>query len=184
MKRILGYFLRGLVLTVPLVVTVWVCYAVFTRVDGWLGISIPGVGFLSTIVLITLVGALGSSILTSSAVRVLEDVLNRLPFVRLLYTATKDLLSAFVGEKKRFAKAVLVSLTDGDGPRMLGFITQPSMNQIGLDAYVAVYCPHSYNFSGQLVVVPASRITPLDTDSAEFMAFVVSGGVTDMPVLR
>ena len=184
MKRILGFFLRGLVLTVPLVVTVWVCYAVFTRVDGWLGISIPGVGFVSTIVLITLVGALGSSILTSSAVRLLEDVLNRLPFVRLLYTATKDLLSAFVGEKKRFGKPVLLSVTADGGTRILGFITQQSMARLGLDLHVAVYCPHSYNFSGQLVMVLADRVTPLDTDSAEFMAFVVSGGVTDMPVLR
>ena len=181
MKRLLGYFLRGLVLTVPLVVTVWVSFTVFTQVDGWLGISIPGVGFVTTIALITLIGALGSSILTRGAVSLLEDVLNKLPFVRLLYTATKDLLSAFVGEKKRFDKPVLVSLSEGDGPRMLGFITQPSLTRLGLDAHVAVYCPHSYNFSGQMLLVPARCVTPLAVDSAEFMAFVVSGGVTDFP---
>ncbi len=181
MKRILGYFLRGLVLIVPIVVTVWVSYTVFTQVDGWLGISIPGVGFVTTIALITLVGALGSSILTSSAVRLLEDVLNRLPFVRLLYTATKDLLSAFVGEKKRFDKPVLLAVGADGGTHMLGFITQLSMARMGLDSHVAVYCPHSYNFSGQLVVVPVDRVTRLSTDSAEFMAFVVSGGVTDFP---
>lgn len=183
MKRLLGYFLRGLVLTVPLVVTVWVSFTVFTKVDGWLGISIPGVGFVTTIALITLVGALGSSILTRGAVSMLEDVLNKLPFVRLLYTATKDLLSAFVGEKKRFDKPVLVALGEGDSPRMLGFITQPALARLGLDAHVAVYCPHSYNFSGQLLLIHAHRVTPLTADSAEFMAFVVSGGVTDLPKL-
>ncbi len=184
MKRILGYFLRGLVLTVPLVVTVWVCYAVFTKVDGWLGISIPGLGFVTTLTLITLVGALGSSILTSSAVRILEELLNRLPFVRLLYTSTKDLMSAFVGEKKRFGQTVLVDLGLGNEVKVLGFLTQSSADRLGIDASVVVYVPHSYAWSGQLLVVPSARVTPIAADSAEFMAFVVSGGVTDFPMLR
>jgi uncharacterized membrane protein len=184
MKRILGYFLRGLVLTVPLVVTVWVCYSVFVKVDGWLGISIPGVGFLTTLLLITFVGAIGSSLLTRSAVSALEDLLNRLPFVRLLYTSTKDLLSAFVGEKKRFGQPVLVSLGGGTNLKVLGFLTQASAERLGIDASVVVYAPHSYAWSGQLLVVPSSQVTLLQTDSAEFLAFTVSGGVTDFPVLR
>lgn len=184
MKRILGYFLRGLMLTVPLVVTVWVCYAVFMKVDGWLGISIPGIGFVTTLTLITLVGALGSSILTSSAVSLLEDVLNRLPFVRLLYTATKDLLSAFVGEKRRFDKPVLVTLGVGGEVKVLGFLTQPTAERLGADASVVVYVPHSYAWSGQLLVVPSTCVSRLVADSAEFMAFVVSGGVTELPVVK
>jgi uncharacterized membrane protein len=184
MKRLLGYFLRGLVLTVPLVVTAWVCFAVFTKVDGWLGISTPGVGFVTTLTLITLVGALGSSILTSSAVRLLEDMLNRLPFVRLLYTSTKDLMSAFVGEKKRFGQTVLVDLGLGNEVKVLGFLTQSSAERLGIDASVVVYVPHSYAWSGQLLVLPSARVTPIAADSAEFMAFVVSGGVTDFPIAR
>lgn len=184
MKRILGYFLRGLMLTVPLVVTVWVCYAVFMKVDGWLGISIPGLGFVTTLTLITLVGALGSSILTASAVNLLEEVLNKLPFVRLLYTSTKDLLSAFVGEKRRFDKPVLVTLGADGSVKVLGFLTQSSAERLGVDASVVVYVPHSYAWSGQLLLVPSGRVERLATDSAEFMAFVVSGGVTDFPVLR
>ena len=184
MKRIFGYFLRGLMLTVPLVVTVWVCYGIFTRVDGWLGISIPGIGFVTTLVLITLVGALGSSILTASAVTLQEELLNKLPFVRLLYTSTKDLLSAFVGEKKRFDKPVLVTLGMDGSVKVLGFLTQSSAERLGVDSSVVVYVPHSYAWSGQLMIVPSARVSMLSTDSAEFMAFVVSGGVTDFPVLR
>lgn len=183
MKRLLGYFLRGLVLTVPLVVTVWVCYSVFRKVDGWLGIATPGVGFLSTLVLITAVGVLGSSLLTRSAVAVLEDMLTRLPFVRLLYTSTKDLLSAFVGEKKRFTQPVLVTLSVDAQIKLLGFLTQASADRLGVDGSVVVYVPHSYAWSGQLLVVPSSRVTMLTTDSAEFMAFAVSGGVTDFPAI-
>jgi uncharacterized membrane protein len=183
MKRLLGYFLRGLVLTVPLFVTVWVCYSVFRRVDGWLGIAVPGVGFVTTLVLITLIGALGSSLLTRSAVAALEDLLNRLPFVRLLYTSTKDLLSAFVGEKKRFGQPVLVDLGLGSEVKVLAFLTQRSAERLGIDASVVVYVPHSYAWSGQMLVLPSARVKLLTTDSAEFMAFVVSGGVTDFPKL-
>ncbi len=181
MKRLLGYFLRGLVLTVPLVVTVWVCYGVFVKVDGWLGLSIPGAGFVTTLALITMIGLLGSSLLTRHAVSVFEDQLSRLPFVRLLYTSTKDLMGAFVGEKKGFSQPVLVTLGMDSQVKLLGFLTQPSAQRLGVDASVVVYVPHSYAWSGQMLVVPADRVKLLTSDSAEFMAFAVSGGVMDFP---
>ncbi|MES2522049.1 MAG: DUF502 domain-containing protein [Gemmatimonadota bacterium] len=185
MGRLLGYFARGLVLLVPLAVTVWVCWQVFTNVDSWIpivigGKPIPGVGFVATIVLITLVGFLGSSLLTRSVVSALEGLMSRLPFVRLLYGSTRDLLNAFVGEKRRFDKPVLMSISSTSPLRMVGFVTQESLEHLGLNAYVSVYCPHSYNFSGQLYVVPALQVTPLDVASADAMAFVVSGGVSGL----
>src|SRR5512140_689411 len=163
MKRLLGYFFRGLVLTVPLAVTVWVCYRVFVKVDGWLGISIPGVGFVTTIALITLVGFFGSSIVTRSAVSMVEDLLARLPFVRLLYTSTKDVLGAFVGEKKRFSQPALVELGLGNEVQVLGFLTQASAERLGIDASVVVYVPHSYAWSGQMLVLPSARVRLLRT---------------------
>lgn len=177
MRRLLGYFARGLVLLAPLAVTGWICWIVFTNVDGWLGLPIPGAGFVATLALITLFGFLGSNLLTRSAVGALEGLLGRLPFVRLLYGSTKDLLNAFVGEKRRFDKPVLVSLVPDGSVRLMGFLTQESLHHLGLNNEVAVYCPHSYNFSGQLYVVSVSQIQPLDVTSADAMAFVVSGGV-------
>jgi uncharacterized membrane protein len=179
MGKLLGYFARGLVLLAPLVVTVWVCWVVFTQVDGWLGLPIPGAGFVATLLLITVVGFLGSSLLTRSAVGLLERVMSRLPFVRLLYGSTKDLLNAFVGEKRRFDKPVIFTMFP-DGTKLVGFVTQESLHHLGLADHVAVYCPHSYNFSGQLYVVPAALVTPLDVASPDAMAFVVSGGVTGL----
>ena len=181
MRRLLGYFARGLVLLAPLAVTVWVCWIVFRSVDGWLGLPIPGAGFVATLVLITLFGFLGSSLLTRSAVGALEGVMARLPFVRLLYGSTKDLLNAFVGEKRRFDKPVIVNVTTDGTVRLMGFVTQESLAHLGLDQQVAVYCPHSYNFSGQLYVVHTSQVQPLDVASADAMAFVVSGGVAGLP---
>lgn len=181
MRNLAGYFLRGLVLTVPLAVTIAVCWVVLTTIDGWLGIPIPGLGLLITLGAITIVGFLGSNILWNAMVERLEGLLDRLPFVRILYNATKDLLDAFVGEKRRFDRPVLVALSADGAVRTFGFITQQSLEKLGLATDVAVYFPQSYNFAGQLVVVPASRVTAVDAPSSDVLAFIVSGGVTDVP---
>jgi len=179
MKRLLGYFLRGLVVLAPLAVTIYVCVVVFRTIDGWLGLPYPGAGFVATVALVTLVGFLASSLFAQALAGLLalvERALTRLPFVRLLYTSTKDLLNAFVGEKRRFDRPV--ALTLGGEVRALGFVTSPDLAKLGLPGMVAVYLPQSYNFAGNLVVVPASHVAPIDADSADVMAFVVSGGVT------
>lgn len=180
MGRLLGYFARGLVLVAPLVVTFWVCWLLFTNIDGWLGLPIPGAGFVATIVLITTVGLIGSSLLSRSAVGLFEGLLSRLPFVRLLYSSTKELLNAFVGEKRRFDKPVLVAMDAAGAIRLVGFVTQNSLDHLGLPGDVAVYSPHSYAWAGQLLIVPASRVSPLDAASADTMAFIVSGGVSGL----
>jgi uncharacterized membrane protein len=184
MRRLLNYFLRGLVLVAPLAITLYVCWVVFVRIDGWLGLSIPGLGFALTVVLITLVGFLGSNLITRGMVAIVDETLGRLPFVRLLYTSTKDLLNAFVGEKRRFDKPVLVRISTAPEARLVGFVTQDSLDRLGLPGYASVYFPQSYNFAGNLVVVPSSQLEPLGAASADVMAFIVSGGVTGVPAVR
>ena len=184
MRRLLTYFLRGLVLVAPLAITLYVCWVVFVRIDGWLGLPVPGLGFVLTIVLITLIGFLGSNLITRGMLAIIDQVVGRLPFVRLLYTSTKDLLNAFVGEKRRFDKPVLVRLSMQSEARMVGFVTQESLDRLGLPGYSSVYFPQSYNFAGNLVVFPSSQVEPLDAPSADVMAFIVSGGVTGVPATR
>lgn len=181
MRRLANLFLRGLLVTAPVALTLYICWAVFIRVDRWLGLPIPGAGFVVTLALITLVGALASNLITRGAVGLVDRLLNRLPFVRLLYSSSKDLLGAFVGEKRRFNRAVSVALLPGSDVRAFGFITADSLARLGLDDHVAVYLPQSYNFAGQLVAVPRAQVTPLALDSADVMAFVVSGGVSALP---
>lgn len=184
MKQLAGYFLRGLVLTIPLAVTVVVCVVILRTIDGWLGLPVPGAGFVITVAGITLIGFLGSTFLWNSVIETLEGALDRLPFVRLLYNSTKDLLNAFVGEKRRFDSPVMVALSADGAVRTFGFITQQSLEALGLAEDVAVYFPQSYNFAGQLVVVPSSRVTRLDAISSDVLAFIVSGGVTDVPAAK
>jgi|GEM_PF-89958 len=178
MRLLLKYFLRGLIVIAPVAVTVYVCWIVFQRVDSWLGLPIPGAGFVLTLLIITLVGALASNLVTRGLVSSLEGAMERLPFVRLLYTSTRDLLNAFVGEKRRFDKPVVVTLTPDGSVKMLGFVTTDALDRLGLPGHVAVYLPQSYAFAGNLLVVPVSRVLALPADSAETMAFIVSGGVT------
>jgi uncharacterized membrane protein len=178
MKRLAKYFLRGLVLIAPVVITVYVCVWIFRSIDGLVGLPIPGLGFLVMLAVITLVGFLASTLLAISLVSLLERVMTRLPFIRLLYTSTKDLLDAFVGEKRRFDTPVMVAVTPDGGPKALGFVTMRGLDHLGIDEHVAVYFPQSYNFAGNLLLVPSERVTPLAADSTAVMAFIVSGGVT------
>ena len=182
MSRFLNYFLKGVVLVAPLAFTIYVCVRLFTTIDGWLGIPIPGVGFVVTVALITLFGFFASNLLTRGVLGALERLLQRLPFVRLLYSSTRDLLNAFVGEQRRFDKPVIVAPYPGGVARAIGFVTQESLAAIGLAGHVTVYLPQSYNFAGALLIFPTSAVTPLQADSADVMAFIVSGGVTALPV--
>ncbi len=179
MRKLIAYFLRGLVITAPVAVTLWVCWTLFQRIDGLLDLPIPGAGFLVTLVAITLVGAVGSSLVTAGLVSVIESSIEKLPFVRLVYSSTRDLLNAFVGEKRRFDIPVTVTLVPGSGVKMIGFVTRESLDIFGLPGYVAVYVPQAYAFAGHLLLVPALQVEPLRGESADLMAFVVSGGVAD-----
>lgn len=180
MTRLLNYFLRGLVVVVPLALTIYVCAVIFTTIDSWLGLPIRGVGFLITIVLIVVVGALASSFITRSLIAALDNLLERLPFVRLLYSSAKDMLNAFVGEKRRFDKPVLVAVSNDRAVKVLAFLTSDSLSSLGLADQVTVYMPQSYGFAGHILVVPADRVERIDADAAEVMAFIISGGVTQV----
>lgn len=181
MKRLLNYFVQGLLLLAPLAITLYVCWITFVTIDGWLGLPVRGAGFLVTIVLITLFGFLAGGFLTRRFWSLLERIMQRLPLIRLLYSSTKDLLNAFVGDKRRFDKPVLVELMPGTNAQAFGFVTQESLEHLGLPGHLAVYFPQSYNFAGSLVVFPASQVRRLTAESSAVMAFIVSGGVTNVP---
>lgn len=184
MRRLLKWFVQGVLLTVPTVVTGYIFYVAFRRLDSWMGLPWPGAGFALTIGLVTAIGFLGTNLLTRTLMTGFEGLLGRLPLVRLVYTATKDMLNAFVGEKRRFDKAVLVSLSPDGAIRAFGFVTQESLETLGLRESVVVYIPQAYALAGHTIIVPSARVTRLGGDSSDVMAFVVSGGVTDVPHLR
>jgi len=144
--------------------------------------SIPGVGLLIILTAITFVGYLGSTFIFRPVFDLFERLLNHLPFVRLIYSSLKDLISAFVGDKKKFNYPVLVTINKHSDLKKLGFITHDDLSELQLPGNVAVYLPHSYNISGDLYIVPKESVTFVEAPSAEVMKFIMSGGVTGLPV--
>ncbi len=178
MKKLTRYFFEGLLFLVPLVVTVYVLWIVFVKIDGLFRFSTPGLGFLVTLSTVTVVGFIASNFFTRWIVLVVDNLLSRVPLVKMIYSALKDLVAAFVGDKKSFQQPVTVELMPGSNLQVIGFITQNSLEQFDMINHVAVYLPQSYNFAGNLIVVPRQQVTPLSADSGQVMAFIVSGGVT------
>ena len=118
----------------------------------------------------------------SSSMLTLDKIISQAPLVKIIYTSIKDFMSAFVGKDKKFTEPVLVKVNMDSDLEKMGFVTQRDLTSLGIDAdKVAVYLPHSYNFSGNLFIVPAANVKPLNANSAEVMKFIVSAGVTAIP---
>ncbi len=198
-KKLLQLFLQGLIVLAPIGITLWVVIGLFRWVDGFLpnlvnslfpnllekdsegNVSrMPGLGFIVVVSLVLFVGWVSSIFVVGRLVAVLDTVLERTPGIKFIYSSVKDFLEAFAGNKKKFDKPVLVNVDASDVWR-IGFITQQSAREFGMDTHVTVYVPHSYAISGITYIVPMSHIRPLNNISAsDAMKYAVSGGVTDV----
>lgn len=176
MKHFSRYFFSGLLFLGPVVLTFYIVSYIFLRIDRLFPFDIPGAGFITTLALIVLVGFLSSHFLTRRLMIWADGIFARLPLVKMIYTSIKDLIDAFVGDKKRFNRPVSVLLENG--VRFIGFITREEMDAFGIEDSVAVYLPQSYNFAGNLLIVERSRVTPIPAESSDVMTFLVSGGLS------
>jgi uncharacterized membrane protein len=177
MTSLIRNFLRGCLVVVPAAVTIYVVYAILVAVDGVLALPIPGLGFVLTLTGITLVGALASNVVVRRVFEGADALLIRVPLVKLVYTSLRDLVNAFVGDKKRFQHPVVITL-DGDA-MAFGFITRDDLIDLGLPGHVAVYMPQAYALAGLLIAFPRERVRPVAMEPARFMALIVSGGVAN-----
>ena len=178
MKKLIGYFLQGLLYLVPIAATIYVVVEAVVLVDGLIPIDFPGVGLLIILVVVTATGFLGGTLIVRRILR-LEKILDKVPLLKIIYTSVKDLLSAFVGKKKRFTEPVLVKM-EGEVER-IGFVTQKELTHLGISAdKIGVYIPFSYAVTGNLIIVPKGNITPINGSSADIMKFIISGGVTEI----
>jgi len=188
-KRIINYFLQGLLYLAPLTITLWVIYRIFFIIDSLLtgyikdliGINIPGLGFIILLITISLVGFLGSTFIFRPVINYLDSLLTKTPLIKIVYTSVKDLVSAFVGQKKKFTEPVLIRMSQEWEVERIGFITNHDLSIIGeTNKKVAVYLPHAYTWSGNIYVVPAENVKKIDAPAMEVMKFVVSAGVTNI----
>jgi len=187
-RKLFNYFLQGLLFAAPIGLTAVIVYQVFKFSDGilrplieeFIHVKIPGLGLVIMVILITFLGYAGKSVIAQPFKVILERFLKRVPILQMVYSSIRDFMEAFVGKEKKFNQPVLVKVNTISNLEKLGFITETDLSDIGVKDKVAVYFPHSYNFSGELFIVPIDQITPLDVNPGELMKFIVSGGVTKM----
>lgn len=184
MHPLLRAFLRGLLIVLPAAVTLWLVWTVFVWIDqlfhleDLFGRKVPGLGLALALLGIAGLGSLASNVLARYFLEGFDHLLKRTPLVRLIYTSLRDLIDAFVGEKKRFDTPVLVAPFGEGGALVPGFITRKELEVFGLAEHVAVYLPQAYNFAGQVIAVPSKSVRKLEADPTAVMAFIVSGGVS------
>lgn len=178
-------FLKGLIILAPFGITIYIIYWVFTKIDNML---VPegqtnqyrGLGFVIIISFITIIGFLGTRFFVGKAVfDFFDHLLERTPGIKYIYTSIKEVMSSFVGDKKRFTQPVWVRTQLDPEQWRIGFLTQPDMTYLGLEGKVAVYLPHSYAISGWVIIVDAGQVRhAAGLSAAEAMKFAVTGGVT------
>jgi uncharacterized membrane protein len=177
-SRLLNYFFKGLLISIPLAATISIIYWLFETIDGFLGKDhVPGLGILIILSIILLIGWIGSSYLFKPFIDWFDDWLERTPGIKFLYSSVKDIMEAFVGEKKKFSKPVIVELGN-EGIYKVGFITRNDLSVIGLPGFSGVYFPKSYGFMGDLYFVSNEKIKPLNANPTDVFKMIVSGGVT------
>lgn len=186
MKKIISYFLQGLLYIAPFAITAYIIYVLFTFVDNllksfllrFINVDIPGLGLLVIVLLLIITGIVGQSIIAKPFKKLFNRIIDKTPFLKVIYSAFNDLFSAFVGKEKKFNRPVLVTVNLVSNLQKLGFLTENDLSKLNETDKVAVYFPHSYNFSGELFIVPGDQVVPLDIAPAEVMKFIVSAGVS------
>jgi uncharacterized membrane protein len=109
-------------------------------------------------------------------------MMDKTPGVKFIYSSVKDMLEAFVGDKKKFTEPVLVEMSN-NGILKMGFVTKKDLSELeaqkDLSNYVAVYFPHSYNFSGNLFFCPLDKVIKVEGKNSDLMKMIVTGGITE-----
>ncbi len=198
-KKVLQYFLQGLIILAPITITLWAVLSLFSYIDNILPNffhslfpdtfdldeggnlrKVPGLGFVVVVLLVIIVGYISSSFIVGKMVDFFGHILERTPGIKFIYSSVKDFMEAFAGNKRKFDKPVLVNV-DGDDVWRMGFMTQTECARLGLADHSAVYVPHSYAISGIVYIVPHTKIKLLDHfSSGDAMKFAVSGGVAEV----
>jgi len=191
-KKLLQYFLQGLLILAPITITAYAIFWVVSSIDSLLPIFTYkdlqgnvkvqnyGIGFLIIIAALVVIGYFSSFFITGRVVSFVDKLLEKTPGIKYIYSTTRDFFEAFAGDKKKFTKNVLANVDDNDVWRF-GFITRDDMEEFGLKDYVTVYIPMAYSVAGNVYVIPKERIKPItNISAAQTMKFAVSGGITDV----
>jgi uncharacterized membrane protein len=188
MKSILKSFVNGILTIVPIILVIYVTYKTFMFLDGLLGgflkqyfkeSYVPGIGILATLVLITILGFLSTKFVTGTIFRIIDRLLEKIPFVKTVYSVIKDTVHSFLGEKKSFSKVALVTVP-GTNMKSLGFVTAEDLEVFyePLSDYIAVYVPQTFQVAGFTFLIKKEDVELIDVKPEDAMKFILSGGMT------
>lgn len=200
--RIRGYFLAGVLVTAPIAITGWVAWAFINLVDEtitplipaqynpetYLPFSIPGLGLLVLLIMLTLIGSMTAGLLGRYLVRTGEGLLNRMPVIRSVYNATKQIFETVLAQQSQaFREAVLVEYPRR-GIWAIGFITgttKEEVQNLTAEETVNIFLPTTPNpTSGFLLFVPRKDVVHLDMAVEDAIKMVISGGIVTPPDQR
>ena len=188
------YFITGLLIWIPLVITIWVLKVIFDALDQsllllpesfqtehWLGVHIPGLGAILTIVVVFLTGIFATNFFGAQLVQLWHGILNRIPVVNSIYSSVKQISDTlFSSSGQAFRKALLVQWPH-EGMWTIAFLTGAPggdvVNYIPADC-VSVYVPTTPNpTGGYFVIVSRSQIIELDMSVDQALKYIISMGV-------
>ena len=176
--KLFSFFVKGLLLLAPVYVTGYIIFNLLDSLDSQFFVQYRGTGLIVLIGIIMIVGFLGSTFISVPVVQIFEEAIVRIPLVGIIYSSLKDLVGAFVGDKKKFNQPIIFVFNKENGIQKIGFITQEDLQFIDIKDSVMVYSPHSYAFSGELFIVPSSSVTLLNLPPSDVMKMIISGGVS------
>lgn len=188
MKQIGGILLKGLVTILPIGLTVYFVYWLGVTTEDLLSKPIrlvvgdsyfPGLGLITGFLILFLVGLAVNAFVVRRVLGLGEELLLRVPVVKTVYSAIRDMTRLVNTEKKKGDLDRVVTLDTGFG-KLIGFVTQEHANTLGIgggDDLVAVYLPMSYQIGGYTVYLPRSRVVETDLTVEQAMRIVLTGGV-------
>ncbi len=200
--RLRAYFFAGVLVTAPLAITFWLVWQVISWIDRsikplipaqynpetYLPFSVPGIGLIVSLVFLTLVGAFAAGVVGRLVVRMSERILARMPVVRSIYSATKQIFETVLAQSSRAFRDVVLVEYPRRGVWTIAFITGPTVGEIQArsdEELVNIFVPTTPNpTSGFLLFVPKRDLIPLSMSVEEGIKMVVSGGIVTPPDRR
>ena len=179
-------FLSGFFVTVPAIATSWLLWVFWNKIDDFFspgyerlfGRRVPGLGFLTAIALILLVGTIATNVVGRRLVAMLENLLLRIPVFRSIYPSVKQLLEAFSPQKRSSFKDVVLAEHPRKGEYVFGFLTGEVLLEgpEGVREMVSVFVPTNNLYLGDVILLPKNEVIYTGLPIEEGLRILLSAG--------
>ena len=189
MRILRRVFFTGLVILLPAIISIYILGFTFNWVDSllgnllrqYLGVRIPGLGFLITVAAIFVTGLVANNVVGSKVLRMVENGFANIPLVKPIYTAIRQIIDAFSTQRKSVFESVAMIEYPRKGIYGVGFVTGSGLGEVQKKTaqdVVAMFLPTTPNpTSGFLLLVPREELIPLEMSVEEALKLIISGGV-------